>query len=270
MAEIEAAPHLNGGIKVNIQQLKDNHDSQNELYIQSKNDLFTQGQINELEWVNIAETRVQSLYSDISAITQEEIDATADYIEVTDCFVSFFDDVILECTIVTDKRKEVEGKILELCKKALGKPTEEVTRDYDQEHVVCGLIDALILYEMPMQLRGSVMKAAMLDETNPLRFGQTFYEDFCTKYPEQADVQLLQYLRCEFSLRQELTKGDPGTASEIATRLMNMPINDSERYLLVSMVMFLNGMVEDATRILEIGISNFPDNQRLLVAKASL
>jgi len=255
---------------MNIQQLKETHDNQNDLYIQGKGDLFAAGQIQDNALKPLAEDRLANLITVIDGISQEAMDAMPNYIEVIDCFVSFFDDVILECALITNRRKEIENKILNLCQKVLGKPTEEKTRDFDEEHVVCALIDGLVIHELPMMMRANTIKSAMLDDTNPLRLGQTFFEDFCVRYPEYADLPMLEYLKCELSLREKLINGDPAEASSIASKLMGMPINNSERFMLVAMVMFLNGVTSDATRILELGLNDFPGNERLLAAQRSL
>ena len=53
---------------MNIQELKDAHDSQNGLYMQSKSDLFALGQVQDADWIAIAETRLTNLFNAIEDI----------------------------------------------------------------------------------------------------------------------------------------------------------------------------------------------------------
>lgn len=255
---------------MNLTQLKESHDNQNEAYIAEKSNLFENGEAPRDQWLALANKRIEQLLADIQPISPEEVDAMPDYIEVVDCFVSFFDDVTLECAQLTNRRAEVEKAILGLCQGALGKPTEEKTRNSDEEHVACALIDGIIMHELPLVVRAAAVKSAMLHDTNPLRLGYTLYESFCVKYPEHADLQTLEYFRCEELLRNQLLSGNPADSAETAARLMAMPINNPERYLLMSMVVFFNGFIDDAARTLELGLNDFPDNERLLKAQEGL
>jgi len=251
-------------------KLKTAHDAKNELYIKGKSELFEKGELFGNAWEKLADNRLDELSAALSAITDSDIDSAPNYVEVIDCLVSFFDDVVVECALVTGKRKKAETQILELCQKSLSTTVEADSRDSKNEHAVCALIDGLLINELPLAMRSAAITTAILHETNPLRLGQTFYDIFCEKYPSAADENVSEYLRHENALRTALTSGTPGEAGEHAEKLMNMKINTPEKYLLMSMVMFFNEMSNDAARILDIGLAAFPDNDRLLNAKAGL
>jgi hypothetical protein len=250
-------------------KLKTAHDAQNEAYINGKGELFENGDLHRDAWAKLADKRLDELEANLSAITDEDVTAKP-YVETIDCLVSLFDDVILECALVTGKRKKAETAILELCQKSLATTIDDSNRDTDNEHVICSLIDGLIINEMPLNMRSAAISAAILHDSNPLRLGQTFYDIFCNKYPSAVDQTVVAYLKCEGELRTALTNGTPGDAGERAEALMSMSINNPEKYLLMSMVMFFNAMSDDASRVLEIGLGQFPGNERLLRAKDGL
>lgn len=255
---------------MDISKVRETHDKHNELYMASKTELFGQDKLNDDEWVKIAGIRLSQLSAALDAVDDKDIDEAKDYIEIVDCFVSLFDDVVLECVLLTGMRKEIETKILDLCKQALGKPSQEKTRNFESEHVVCQFIDGLIMNEIPLDLRAHPIKNAMMHDTNPLRLGKTLYDVFAEKYPEHVDATLTEYLNCEEALRANLTNGDPVEGADISAKLLAMPVNNPERYLLLSMVTFYNGLVDDAARTLEIGLKEYPGNDRLLKAQEGL
>ena len=251
-------------------KLRSEHDSANTNYITKKGALFEEGELHGEQWEKLANERLNTLAQTLNTITEKDIEACPSYVETVDLFVSFFDDVILECAGLTNRLKESEMKILELCQIAVGTTMDDKTRDSKNEHAICTLIDGLVMTELPLATRGSAMTAALMHPTNPLRLGQSLYEIFCDKYPEAADRIIVDYLACENNLRKALTDGSPAEASEYADKLMNMPITSPEKYLLISMVMFYSEMTSEASRTLDIGLNEFPMNDRLLKAKEGL
>ena len=250
---------------MNIEQLHKEHDSQNEVYLTAKAELFSKGngEANHKKWLKIAHKRIDTLIEQLAKITPETIAAASSYIESTDCLVSFFDDIILECVMFTDRRKEVEGKILDLVKEALGTPTAERTRDHETEHVVCTLVDALVLQEVKLSARGATMVTALMHDTNPLRLGFTYYKTFCEKHTRSVDRPALEYLQTEENARTRLMNGELSEAVDEVTKLFSSPYNNPEKFLLLALSSFGSGIVDDAKRTLEIGLNNFPGNDRL-------
>jgi len=249
---------------INIAELQMTHDVQNEVYASAR------AKSNEDVLKKIANERLDELFKAITPITGKAIDDMPSYVEVVDLFVSFFDDVILECALLTGRRAETEKKLLDLCKEALGKPTELKTRDAKEEHIVSTFIDALILHEAPLSARASSLATALIDVTNPLRLGLTFYKIFCEKYPNEGDARILQYFKLEEEIRLALLTNNAAEATEKIGKLFEIPISTPERYLLMSLNSFYNGLADDAKRVLELGLNAFPGNKRLQNAKDGL
>jgi len=250
---------------MNFNQAREQHDAQNEKYIAAKTDLFSKEEFDNKKWAELAENRLTQLFEAV-----DKVEATDNYVDFIDCMVSLFDDVILECAMVTNTRKEVETKLLEPCKQAMSQPTTESKRDSKNEHIVCAIIDGLLITEATTKQRANAMNAGIIHETNPLRLGLCFYEIFTEKYPEDCNSELTEYLKCEAALRYELTMGNPQEATEIATELLKMKMTTPEKFLLMSMVAFYSGLADDAARTLEIGLNQYPGNERILKAQEGL
>jgi len=255
---------------MNSKHLFDEHDKQNNEYIQFKAGLFSKEPANVEGLPEQAGKRLDGLIKTLNSVTKESIHEAPSYVAVIDTFVSLFDDLILECALITGRRNEVESKLLDLCKEALGGPTAERTRDTQNEHVVSLLIDGLVLHELPIEKRGMVIGEALINETNPLRMGLTFFEKFSEKYPEYVNKQLMDYLKSEESVRLYLALGKGADATETLTRMYEMPINTSEKLLLIALNSFYGGFNNDAVRAVEIGLKMYPGNERLLNAQRGL
>ncbi|MCL2216565.1 MAG: hypothetical protein FWB91_06035 [Defluviitaleaceae bacterium] len=247
---------------MNIAGLQMSHDVQNEVYVSAK--------ANALDLKKIANDRLDEMFKALASVTPKDIDAMPSYVEVVDLFVSFFDDVVIECALLTGRRAETEKNLLNLCKEALGKPSELKTRDSKKEHIVATFIDSLILHEAPLAVRAAGLSATLIDATNPLRLGLTFYKIFCEKYPGEVDARLLQYFKLEEEARMALVTNNAAIATDKIAKLFELPINEPEKYLLMSLNSFYNGLTDDARRVLDIGLSAFPGNQRLQSAKDAL
>ncbi|MCL1845949.1 MAG: hypothetical protein FWF77_08610 [Defluviitaleaceae bacterium] len=232
--------------------LQKTHDTHNEQYLDAKSKMFEEARTDGLE--KLASARLDKLLKEMSGI---KIPAETNYVESLDLFVSFFDDVILECAELTDRREEIETKILTYCAKIL---PEEGERDAENEHVTAHIINRAKTHEE--------MKAAILHDTNPLRLGFFVFSEFCEKNEPNSEV--LTYLQTEREVRVLLIKGDDAAAFSAVERLLQSPINSAEKYLLVSLNMFYLGLDDDARNALDIGLRNSPDNERLLSAKAAL
>jgi len=247
---------------MNISGMQMSHDVQNEVYVSAK--------ANASDLKPIANVRLDELFNVLVPITPEAIDAMPNYVDVVDLLVSFFDDIILECALITGRRAETEKKLLDLCKEALGKPTELKTRDFKAEHIVSSFIDSLIIHEAALQARSKSLTVALADQTNPLRMGLTFYKIFCEKYPNEIDTRVLDYFKLEEEARYALVTSDTAKATESIGKLFESPINDPEKYLLMALHSFNNNLVDDAKRALDIGLNFFPGNKRLANAKDAL
>jgi len=255
---------------MNILELQQGHDSANEVYLTKKLELFESENIDESKWSYIANKRLSSLFEVLAKITPKEMDSMSSYIDVVDLFVSFFDDIVLECALVTDRRAETEKKILDQVKEALGTPTEKNIRDGNKEHIVSSLVDALVFHEADKNTRASTIESALINETNPLRLGLTFYKIFGDKYPDSICDEMLKYFIKEDEVRIALIKVSVAEASEKLTELFELDVNSSEKYLLMALNSFNAGLVNDAKRALEIGLNSYPLNKRLEDAKFSL
>lgn len=257
---------------MNIDKLHQEHDKQNENYLDAKAALFSKGngEADAGKWKTLANKRLDSLVSLLSGITNEDIAAASSYISATDCLVSFFDDIVLECTLLTDRRNEIEGKLLDLVKEALGTPMEQNTRDMEAEHVACSFIEGLVMHEAPLDSRYSTMTSALMHDTNPLRLGLTFYKIFCEKYPDTVDEALMEHLHLEENVRIMLMNGNMSQVLDEVTKLFATPYNNPEKFLLLSLASFGSGLTDDAIRTLEIGLGSFPDSERLKSALESL
>ncbi|MCL2199894.1 MAG: hypothetical protein FWB80_13330 [Defluviitaleaceae bacterium] len=244
-----------------MKNLHENHDKQNEEYISAKAELFTKkpGKVtNELN--SLANDRLNKL-SDVIA----SVKFTGDYVEALDTCVSFFDDVVLECAEITNRRTEIEHKIIELCRTALSKAKK---RNDKQEHVTAKLIDGL--NAKPSQEAAKTIAAAVMDITNPLRLGYTQYADFCEKNPLTIDKPTFDYLKTEVAVRANLINGNDRDAFEALEKLLISKIETPEKYLLASLNSYYHGLEKDAKRALEIGLAKFPNNERLISAKGVL
>ncbi|MCL2839237.1 MAG: hypothetical protein FWE05_00560 [Defluviitaleaceae bacterium] len=251
---------------MNIANMQMSHDVQNEVYVSAK----AANESDTAPLKTAANDRLNELFKVLTPITGEMINAMHSYVEVVDLFVSFFDDVILECALLTDRRAEVEKTLLDLCKEALGKPTEEKARDAKAEHIVATFIDALIIHEAPLDARSRSLAVGLLDNTNPLRLGLTLYKIFCEKYPNNVDKNIYNYFKLEEETRLALITGDTVKATENIGKLFETPINDPEKYLLMSLNSFSNNLIDDAKRVIDIGLKTYPNNKRLQNARDGL
>ena len=255
---------------MNIAQLLKEHDAQNAVYQTGRADLPAQPDTSDPKWIALAETRLDALLSSLSSIPNESLLTADPYIDAVDTLVSFFDDVVLECALLVKRREEVEEKLLTLLKLAISKPTDEDRRDRKDEHVVSNFIDGLIMNEVPLVLRSNSMTAALLDDTNPLRLGLTYYKSFCNKYTDFADKPALSYLETEEEVRFLLLSGQNSQAAELVAKLFESAVKTPEKFLLMALNSFYSGFAEDAVRSLEIGLEAFPGDIRLAGAKEGL
>ena len=254
---------------MNLQDLRNTHDVQNITYMNEKA-IACENEVNETKIRELATKRIEQFKQLVAAITADDVTAIPSYVEAVDFLVALFDDIILECALLTGRRGEVEKCLLDLCKEAIAEPTAQNTRDRKDEHVVASLIDGLILSEIPLGIRASGMTTALLDATNPLRLGLSFFKIFCDKYPEEVNEKAFAYLKLEEEIRVSmLTENNAETANKL-TKLFEMPLNNPEKYLLMSLYSFTNGFTDDAKRALELGLATFPENERLTLAKEGL
>ncbi|MCL2577512.1 MAG: hypothetical protein FWE27_05620 [Defluviitaleaceae bacterium] len=248
---------------MNITQLQQEHDKQNENYVSEKAKIFSGIRVSKAKLETNANARLDKLCEALAGISE----ISGSYIEAVDLFVSFFDDVILEC-IYASRRAEIEEKIFALCKKALEKPNSDGNRNANDEHITAKLIDCL--NTEPSAIVSRKMAAALLDNTNPLRLGLSFYENFCEKNPVFTDVVALDYLKVETAVREALIKNtNPGDIPPIE-KLLASPFDCPEKYLLTALNFFYHGYKDDALNALNIGLNKFPANERLTNAKDAL
>ncbi|MCL2356507.1 MAG: hypothetical protein FWC70_05000 [Defluviitaleaceae bacterium] len=227
-----------------MKHLQENHDKQNEAYLTAKAKLFEEGG-QPGDFAEIANARLDKL---------APTDTGGNYLETLDFFVSFFDDVVLECAEITDRREEIETKILSWCAKIL---PEKSKRDPENEHVTARIIDG-----------DEKMSDAILHDTNPLRLGFFAFLAYCEKNP--ASPEVLEYLKLERGVRAFLTKGEDAAAFASLEKLLLSPVNCAEKYLLVALCLFYQGFEDDARNSLDVGLKISPNNQRLLSAKDAL
>jgi hypothetical protein len=239
------------------------HDRQNEEYISAKTRLYEASkQSLNAELKSIANDRLNKLSETIAEI---KVKGTK-YVETVDTFVSLFDDVINECVILTNRRAEIEEKIIEICKQAIQKSTAK--RNAKNEHVTARFIDCLDAE--PSAEISREMAAALLDVTNPLRLGLSLYVDFCEKNSQFAEIESLDYLKTETKIREGLVNGSDEDVLKGFEKLLLSPIDCPEKYLLLSLNSFYHGFESDAANVLKIGLHKFPDNERLLSARDEL
>lgn len=255
---------------MNITQLIQEHESQNAVYLNGKTELPAQPDPTDPTWVNLAEERLDALMKQLSSITDEELTDADSYVQNVDALVSLFDDVILECVLLTKKRAAVEEMILNHIKTAISEPTKNDKRNREDEHVVSNLIDGLVMSELPLVLRSTTMTSALLHDTNPLRLGLTYFRIFCNKYPNIADMSALNYLNDEEEAHRFLLSGQNGRAAEFVAKLFDSAVKSPEKYLLMALNSFYSGFENDAVRALELGLEAFPGNLRLSDAKEGL
>lgn len=247
---------------MDIKNLQQEHDKQNEAYVTEKAALFSDGGgMNEAKLGSLANDRLNRLNAAIADIS----DIGENYVDAVDLFVSFFDDVILECAEFTGRRKEIETNLYALCRKALEKAAGK--RDAAAEHTIAVLFDNL---DTPTKDAAAKMENALLDDTNPLRFGLSLYFDFCEKNAGVADADAHEYLKTEADARIGLIKGLDEMTFNALEKLLTAKIDRPEKYLLTALNSFYHGFLADAERVLEIGLSKFPENERLLSAKGAI
>jgi len=255
---------------MNISQLQQEHDIANSNYGNAKMTLLQGPPPHDEKWDILANERLNTLLVELDKVTNEEIESFDSYVEAVDCFVSFFDDIVLECALLTDRRKEIEELIVNKCKVALQKPTEQNTRQPKDEHIASTLIDCVNNESDPVIKRMLLLVSSLMHETNPLRLGLTFFERFCEQFPQGADKNVLDYFKTEESIRLHLTKGRVREGNEALIKLFNMDYQTPEQYILMSLNTLYMNSPEDAKRSLEVGLDKFPESKRLLMAKEDL
>jgi len=252
---------------MNIEQLQQEHDITNANYANEKMTLLQGPEPHNIKWEALANQRLDSLMAVLDKVTVEEIESP--YVEVVDCFVSFFDDIVLECALLTNRRKEFEEKIINKCKVVLKKPTELKTRQTKDEHIVSSLVDSVSNESDPVVKRLLLLVSSLMNETNPLRLGLSFYESFCEKHPE-ADKNVLEYFKTEESIRLHLTMGNIKEANEALIKLFSMDYSTPEQYILMSLNTLYMNSPTDAVNSLNVGLQKFPESKRLQLAKQDL
>ena len=255
---------------MNIAMLQQEHDKANEEYSLAKNTLLKGPEPHIEPWKYVSNHRINLLVDALSQINPVHIAEAPSYVQAIDCFVSFFDDVVLECALIANRRKEVEEHILNLCKEALAEPTKTRTRNNDDEHVVCTLIDGVLIHEAPIKARYGTISAALTHETNPLRLGYTFYQTFCEKYPEAIEITIFKYLKAEEEVRHFLSLGKFTEANDALARLFSLDYYTPEQFILMSLNTFYSGNSQDVAKSLVLGLEKFPHNRRLIQLKESL
>lgn len=245
---------------MNVKKMQKEHDKQNEAFLAAK--------MADEKPETLAVGRLDELCKVLDAITGEDMAGAGSYVGVVDMLVSFFDDIVVECIALTGRRVEIEEKLLNLCKLALTEPTKNGTRDTNNEHVVAVLIDAVLFHEAKHTDRADAMERVLLHETNPLRLGLVSYEQFCEKNRGSYDKQVLEYLKTEEEARFLLMQGHNVPSTKALERLVSMPINTPEKYMLFSLNAFCNGFKDEAINAVELGLKTFPGDMRLLAAKS--
>ena len=141
-------------------------------------------------------------------------------------------------------------------------------RNEKTEHVTAKFID--FLGAEPSSEASREMAAALLDATNPLRLGLTLYVNFCEQNSQFAETESLNYLKTETKVREGLVNGSDTEVLEGLEKLLSSPIDNPEKYLLLSLNSFYHGLENDAANVLQIGLQKFPGNERLNSAKDAL
>ena len=253
---------------MNFKKLARKHDIHNEDYVKAK-ETHLMNDFNPKLVRAFAETRLNKLIKVLDDIKKEDF-TPLPYIPVVDLLVSFFDDVILECVLMSNRRKEIEEALLDLCKEVIAEPTVNSIRDRKNEHIVSTFIDGLILSEVPLGIRATGMAGALLHPTNPLRLGLSLFKIFAAKYPDATNQQVLEYLELEEAVRISLISEENEATADKLAKLFESPVNNSEQYMLMSLYSYTNGLVDDAIRAIELGLAAYPDNERLLQARENL
>jgi len=247
---------------MSILNLQKEHDAQNDAYIVAKEELFSGDEsAQEAKLASLANGRLNVLNISLEGIS----DFSGEFVANLDGLVSLFDDVILECADLTNRRKEIEANIMEMCKRAVDAAEQ---RDEANEHATAKLIDSLLATASKEGVEK--MESALLDATNPLRLGFTLYEAYCKKNFGLANAESMAYLQNEAAARVALAKGDDSAAFAAIEKLMTSKVDTPEKYLLVSLNSFYHGFEEDAVRALDIGLAKFPENERLSSARNAL
>jgi len=245
---------------MNIQELQQRHDLENEMYTMAKAKLFTEGGGAKAEWKQLANQRLDKLVEMLKSV-----EISGSYVTAIDLFVSFFDDVIVECSVCTSRRADIEKKIIALCKKALkNQPLRNVT----DEHVTAVFIDSANAEASADSSKK--MAQMLLDNTNPLRLGLTIYKSFCKKNPDFADKDALAYLEAEEAVRKCLIMGDDTKVVPHMEKMLQSPFDCPEKYLLVALNFFYVGLSADALNSIDIGLTKFPANERLQSARGAI
>ncbi|MCL1884589.1 MAG: hypothetical protein FWF81_12670 [Defluviitaleaceae bacterium] len=247
-----------------IKELQQQHDKQNEEYVTAKAKLFAEKKEGELN--NIANARLDKLSEVLNTVSDLDKDP---YVETLDLFVSFFDDVILECVVLTNRREVIENKIIDIAKEIISHPTKNKSRNTKEEHVTAIIVDSLNSKKSTSAI-SKEMANALLDETNPMRLGLSLYVNFCEKNPKAAVADALDYLQTENSVRTHLISGNDSETFAALEKLIASPIKCPEKYLLTALNSFYHGFDNDAKRALDIGLHSFPNNERLLSAKKAI
>ncbi|MCL1877848.1 MAG: hypothetical protein FWF80_03245 [Defluviitaleaceae bacterium] len=237
------------------------HDKGNADYISAKAKLFEEGQGDKLS--SLANDRLGKLDELLDSI---KIPAKANYVEVIDLYVSFFDDVIVECVELAGRRAEFEEKIISRC---AGYLPEKNDRDEENEHVTAKIIDCTKSSDPPDKI-AKIFADAILHDTNPLRLGSYAFVEFCKQHPTVAPRDVHEYLLNEVEVRTHLITGDDVAAFASIEKLLKSSINCAEKFLLVSLSLFYLGYEDDARNALDVGLRLSPNNERLLSAKGAL
>ena len=239
------------------------HNKANADYIAKKSKMGKNLDVSIL--TKYANERIELLFGLLSTISEADINKESSYVSVVDFLVSLFDDIVLECALLTGQRAEVEERIIVLCEIAKAKADKENCRDINEEHIVLTLLDGLDMRD-DSEIKLSVIHAALLHETNPLRLGLCKYKS----YIGETNNEVQEYLFTEERIRMMFLQGDAAQATLEVEKLANMKINTPEKYLFIALNSYYNGFVDDAKKAIRIGLHAFPASERLKIASNEL
>ena len=253
---------------MNLSMILEDHNRFNEDYVNGKLECKDQMGFDTGKLTSHAVKRLDLFKNSLANIPESELSSGA-YVEVTDNIISMFDDIIVECALLNDKRAQVESLIFNLCKTTLleleNKADSASSRKPADEHVSLAFVDPAV-NNKPAGEKAYLYRTALLHDTNPLRLGMTFYEEFCVDNPDFADGVLLDYLRIEQEVRFLLISGRNPKIVDALSALFAHPINTSEKYLLMALNCLNFEQEKDAARTIEIGLNTFGNSVRLKMA----
>ncbi|MCL1988255.1 MAG: glycosyltransferase [Firmicutes bacterium] len=234
------------------------HDMFNEFYTGYKNLFAKWNLLDEYRLSLLSIIRVDYLeklqLTNIFAFNNKNTPA-----ENIDIITNYYDDIILETAIISNRLSEVDNAIFNTIIYII--QNNEISSNFDNPVVklYLALSDQTISFD---QLKLEITNA-LLNYKNPYRIGFETYKNLSAEHPQIVNYDLLNYLETERTARKLLYTCNFEQALDTVIQLFESTISTPEQYVILAICGYHLGLTEDSKNAVETGLDIFPNYPRL-------